>query len=1004
VKRTEVAVVGAPSTEVLRLEVVGSPSDDGLVLEFLHDERETGSLARVIAGRAGLGEVSVPVAVKLQRDNALSQEDRGSVAAKFDKERNVHRRLQSGESSGVRVPGSSAGAATGAGPLASAQASARAGRERIVRQLEIWPSRTEHEADCLEPSILCARAHHALAPRCPECQDRAAVLEELELTDDRGLRCTRCQRQFWSTPKTREGILEATLRHDPACQGCPHQHDARPDACKHAAVFLNFFRNRVLVLERLDLDLDDYLRWSQQGSAKAGSMVTPGQQRRASAREAFEQHRALLLQRQEAWPGLSVAKTAELLRVTDLFADILAGVEHLHQHDIAHLDLKPANICVNFRGADLEIKIIDLGLSDDPNTLAYLRQAEGPLSLWTDYSAPEFRRPRSRPLQVSGCFREDTCELNLPDLEAPVPGDLLFVDKVETWWQRFRVIHVATGSDGRVVVKAEAEPHYRPWHGEVRSLSVWDADGVVPSNVEVVLEKHCGFPADVYSLGMLLLAVLVGSPDVSAFREALPSVQIELEEQLGAERALPGRALVQRLLLQSSKHLQVFQSYAHRLAAYGLSQPLAEELLGIVLRATLRGDPQVFYLPHRGADARPALERLRQDIDAVRRALRNALAAAQAAAVQENRVAVLNQLRARLHHGSVGTCLPSRPHPVGRFLFPALDLGAAGDSYCEREFLYLSPLAGQPGSVLGHWECELAGSVAKHSATNGTQSFLLRYCRRLDLNSSATTEFLSNYHRLIDTVVRAPKSTEVAYGDDRERALLWIDDHQTLTGRLEYGSTFVKRFHHFLAALEEKLLTPWDRALRVRHFLAFQRRAVRVPLNRGERSAIPDMSAAMEQLVATIELASSARRERCEDFERALIQWRTWCAGRAWLGAFARLEPEAFGQRETLEAASDLWTQRCLNIVSCLQQFLTHISGILSLYDPLLAGKQSPAELMILLTRAQRQALDVDAARDALAWLSENWPSPSDRVEAAMALWELDSGSPASSLAKPGAD
>jgi hypothetical protein len=36
----------------------------------------------------------VPIAVKLQRDAALSQEDRGSVAAKFDKERNVYRRLQ----------------------------------------------------------------------------------------------------------------------------------------------------------------------------------------------------------------------------------------------------------------------------------------------------------------------------------------------------------------------------------------------------------------------------------------------------------------------------------------------------------------------------------------------------------------------------------------------------------------------------------------------------------------------------------------------------------------------------------------------------------------------------------------------------------------------------------------------------------------------------------------------------------------------------------------------
>jgi hypothetical protein len=1001
VKRTEIAVLGAPATEVLRLELVGAPSNDGLVLEFLHDERETGSLARVLAGRVGLGEVSVPVAVKLQRDTALSQEDRGSVAAKFDKERNVHRRLQRGQLGGPD-PALGAGLLTppkppteGLRPPPQAPSPTTA-PDKIVRQLEIWPSPTEHEADSLAPSILCARARHALTPRCPECRDPEAVLEELELTDDRGLRCTRCQRQFWSTPKTRDSILETTLRNDSACQGCPHQHDVHPDACKSTALFLNFFRNRVLLLERLDLDLDDYLRWSQQGSNVANSNAISGVERRASARVAFEQHRTALRQRQEEWPGPSAARTAELLRVVDLFAEILAGVEHLHRHGVAHLDLKPANICVRFCGADLAVKIIDLGLSDDPNTLAYLRQAEGPLSLWTDYSAPEFRRPRSRPIHVAGYFRDEACELSWPEREPPAPGDVLFVDKAETRQQRYRIIHVKAGNEGRLVVAAQAEPKYQPWRGDARTLAATELNRVVPTDIELVLEKHCGFPADVYSLGMLLLAVLVGSPDVGDFREALPSVQIELEEQMAGQRALPGRALVQQLLLRSSKHLQAFQSYAHRLAAYGVAQPLAEELLGIVLRATLRSDAETFYLSHRGADARPALERLRQDVDAVRRALQSALAAAQAATVQENRVAVLQQLRARLHNGSVGTRLPVRAQPVGRLLYPALDLGAAGDQYCEREFLYLSPLAGQPGSVLGHWEGELTGPLAQRSAANGTHDFLGRYCRRLDLNAAAVTEFLSTYHRLRDTVARAPQSTELAYGHDRERALLWIENHQALAGRLEYGSPFVKQFQEFLTALGEKLLTPWDRALRPRRLLIFQRRAVRVPLNRGERAAISDQSArtAMAQLLSVVERAVADRRDRQRNFEHSLAQWRTWCAGRAWLSVFTRLEAEALEQRERVEKASDLWSQRWSNIGNTVQQFLVRIGSVLSSYDPLLTAKESPAELMILLKRTQREALDVDAVREALKWLSEHWPSPSERVEAAMALWELDSGSP----------
>jgi hypothetical protein len=399
VKRTEIAVLGSPSNGALRLEVTGRPGEDGLALEFLHDERQSGTLARVFSGRVGLGEVSVPVAVKLQRDIALSQEDRGSVAAKFDKERNVHRRLQG---RGEEVEG----------------------QGRIVRQLEVWSGVGGLEADSLEPCILCARARHGLSPRCPECNDPAAVLEELQLTDDRGLRCPRCGRQFWSTPRTREAILEATLRHDAACRGCALENSPRPDGCRGSAVFLNFFRNRVLLLERLDLDLDDYLRWRSDSATSEA---------RQAARAAFDRHRRLVQERHEKLPGPSAARVAELQEAASLFAEVLTGVEHLHQCGVAHLDLKPANVCLRFRGADLEVKVIDLGLSDDPNTLAYLRQAEGPLSLWTDYSAPEFRRPRARPVAVHGRFREDACELDwpmpaAPAAEPPCPGDLLFFE------------------------------------------------------------------------------------------------------------------------------------------------------------------------------------------------------------------------------------------------------------------------------------------------------------------------------------------------------------------------------------------------------------------------------------------------------------------------------------------------------------------------------------------------------------------------------------------------
>jgi hypothetical protein len=959
VKRTEIAVRGAPPTDVLRLELTGSPSEDGLVLEFLHDERQTGSLARVLAGQIGLGEISVPIAVKLQRDAALSQEDRGSVAAKFDKERNVHRRLQD---------------------------SNQDGQDRIVRQLEIWNSSASQEADSLEPCILCARARHGLAPRCPECRDPEALLEELQLTDDRGLRCSRCQRQFWSTPKTREAILEASLRRDPACRGCPFEHSPHVDGCRNAAAFLTFFSNRVLLLERLDLDLDDYLRWKRDGAVSSS---------RQAARQAFEVHRQRLDERRSRLQGPSVAKIADLLMVVDLFSEVLAGVEHLHCHGVAHLDLKPANICVRFRGADLDVKIIDLGLSDDPNTLAYLRQAEGPLSLWTDYSAPEFRKPRARPIQVDGRFRDDACELDwprpeTPALDIPVAGDVLFFENGDLARQRFRVVHVRRGRDGWLLVQARAEPQFRLWVGETQLLSAFGPEARVHHELEVVLEKHCGFPADVYSLGMLLLAFLTGHPDVGDFREALPGIQIELEDHLRDCPTLPSRALIQKLLGKASKHLYVFHSYAHRLAAFGVGQPLAEELLGLVLRATLRGDTRVFYLADRGGDARAAMKRFRADLDAVRTALRNALTAAQAVAVREARLTVLDQFRAKLMGRPAQADSRPRCRPESRLLYPALDLGMAGDEYRESELTCL-PSSYPPASLLERWERDLSGLAGGAALAVRGWDFLVHYCRRLDLNPALTAQFLERYHGLIEQVVKTHASNEPTQIEERDRVLLWVDKSQPLVERLEAGPTFVARLEEFLPTLKDRLLTPWDRALKTKVLFLFRRSVVHLPLNHTERSAIRDaeIESVLHGLETAVQQGMAVGQQRARGFTAALEDWRSRYASPSWLDGLVQLEADALHQRQQLEESSAVWLQGWEVTLRQLRTCLTQIRAVLGRYDQLLLGDGLSEEVTLRLTRAQREALDLRAAAAAALWLQRNWPAPSERVEALFALWEL---------------
>jgi hypothetical protein len=959
VKRTEIAVRGAPSTGVLRLELNGRPGDEGLALEFLHDERQTGTLAQVIGGQIGRGEVAVPVAVKLQRDTALSQEDRGSVAAKFDKERNVHRRLQACGETG--------------------------GQERIVRQLEVWSRPGEGEADALEPCILCARARHGLAPRCPECNDPAAVLEELQLTDDHGLRCSRCHRQFWSTPKTRDAILDATLRHDPACRGCPLEHQPSSEECRGTAAFLNFFRNRVLLLERLDLDLDDYYRWQRGG---------PSHVMRAPTRQAYDEHRRQARDRRDRLYGTAIGKIADLRHAVELFSEVMAAVEHLHRHGVAHLDLKPANVCVRFRGPDLEVKVIDLGLSDDPNTLTYLRQAEGPLSLWTDYSAPEFRRPRSRPIEVAGRFREDVCELDWPPSEAPAgdlpcPGDVLFFEDRDPLHQRFQVVAVRPGRSGGLLVQARAAPEYRPWLGEVAPLPPFGPEAQIRGGLAVVLEKHCGFPADVFSLGMLLLAVLAENPDVADFREALPGAQIELEEQLRERPAVPARALVHLLLGRPSKHLHVFHAHAHRLAAYGIAQPLAEELLGLVLRATLRGDPRVYYLVDRGGDARVALRRFRSDLDAVRVAVGNALAAAQAGTVRAARLAVLDQLRGQLRDQHVDIAHLPRAKSDGRLVYPTLDLGSAGEDHRRLELANL-PAASQLGPLLDRWERELDGQAADN-APGRSWDFLIRYCRRLDFGPAPAVTFLEHYRALTEEVAQAGPSASATRTDDRERLLLWVDECRQLAERLEEGLAFVRLLMDFLGTLNDRLLRPWDRALKVKRLFLFRREVVRLPLGRAERLAVRDqeLGAALDGLEATVRKAVIAGQQRARDFEAALAQWQVWCAGRCWIDALAQVEADALRQRERVSEEAAAWYQGWTTAARYLRDFWAGTRAVLQAVDAKLAADPGAEEISIRLSRTQRNALDPQAARDAATWLQQHWPAPSERVEALFALWDL---------------
>jgi hypothetical protein len=112
-------------------------------------------------------------------------------------------------------------------------------------------------------------------------------------------------------------------------------------------------------------------------------------------------------------------------------------------------------------------------------------------------------------------------------------------------------------------------------------------------------------------------------------------------------------------------------------------------------------------------------------------------------------------------------------------------------------------------------------------------------------------------------------------------------------------------------------------------------------------------------------------------------------AGRSWLAALAQLETEALRQRQGLEARFDAWDRDWSASLNRLRDFLAQVNTLLRPYDPLLSANPAPEELTIRLTRAQRDALSLQVAGEAITWMEQNWPAPDENMEAVFALWEL---------------
>jgi hypothetical protein len=298
--------------------------------------------------------------------------------------------------------------------------------------------------------------------------------------------------------------------------------------------------------------------------------------------------------------------------------------------------------------------------------------------------------------------------------------------------------------------------------------------------------------------------------------------------------------------------------------------------------------------------------------------------------------------------------------------------------------------------VLDRWEQELTGLEGGRSAAGGAWDFLLRYCRALDPDAAAAGHFLDRYQSLAEMVSRTALPADLAQADDREQARRWLDEHQALAERLREGPTFVAAFRDFQTNLRDKLLTPWDRALRTKALFLFRRRAARVALSNKERLAIHNtaITAALARLGRTLDEGREAREQRGHDFGRVRARWRAWCAGRSWLPAVGHLEDEAMRQWQEQENTASAWEEAWGCEAQRLRRFLEEIDLLLRSYDGPLAAEPAPEEVCVRLTRVRREALDLEGAAEAVAWLERHWPPPGDRGESLFALGELGLANP----------
>lgn len=859
------------TSDKIRIEFAVLPDRPRTEFVQLHDDG-IGTFARVYRGQLRQGAFLIPVAIKVQRDASLTQEQSRSVAAKFDTERAVYLRVQQEDDT--------------AGPGGG-----------VVRYYDLCADRGSPVAPSAPPSILCPHARHALAPRCPRC---AAALEPdrwAPSDDERSLSCPDCGRRFPGTPERMAELTLAAARKDPACAGCE-----QPDAvCRGSARFLNFFPARVLVFELMDIDLEDFLL-----ASRAGTQA--------------EKHRRFW----DGWDAVRGGKGAPADGGLDdlfvIFSQVARGLRRLHSLGIAHLDLKPRNVCLTADGGRPQVRVIDLGFATDPHTIEYLRQVQGNRKLETDQAAPEVRQPASAPLPA--VWRQEGGRHHLLVRPRPLGSDdpfdpLVIPGEAAEVWPRAEPDALPC----RVLVERVAGP------ADALVLTVaWHDRSPPAAQLMLTLHKQAGPAADFYSLGMVLLGLLTGETQLQPVRDALPVWFSECCD-LKLETAPSNRQLVELLRVRPSRSLDLFRKLADRMARFGAARPVAEELLGVALRLLFRepGGRLRTYLRHRTDDAAGAWRGLDVDLQVVARQLEAVRARSQAEGDRDWLAARVGQVRKKLE------ALPPRP-PAKGVTIPAFERDRIERALRGASCGGGDPLDASVRELLAHygsnpaWLLDHLGRFERpDEGAGGTELELdqralvevLRLAMPVDHQSSVLRKLEKVHARVAEALGQKGRRDQV-----RQRLETLATAAGALVVQVEQFDAALQAVDWYFCRLRHLFQKPLERER-----AADRPRPIRYTLAHGFRRELGDEAAAagLETVAGLVASASKLQQRLHKRWAAALAEWESVPRHlRAALAAHAALAQQ---REKELDQLIGEWRAQAERAVSQLRYYLQEVKA-----------------------------------------------------------------------------